>query len=112
MTKLPWKVSGYRPFGIISRDPKESTYEKGDDKFNQFIHFTGNFETMKDNSAYVEKACNLFPGLVEALESTGKWMEFWLEEDLCDCEGAHICGKTERRNELAIIKELLTKAKL
>lgn len=28
-----WKVSTYRPNLIIARDPNESTYERGDDKF-------------------------------------------------------------------------------
>jgi len=65
----------------------------------------------KDNLNTIVKMCNLFPELVEALELTGKWMEFWLEEDLCDCEGVHICGKTERKKELKVIKELLEKSK-
>lgn len=32
-TAGPWKVSNYRPNQVIARDPKESTYEIGDDKF-------------------------------------------------------------------------------
>ncbi|HSW63859.1 MAG TPA: hypothetical protein VLH56_11230 [Dissulfurispiraceae bacterium] len=32
-TPGPWKVSNYRPYDIIARDPKESTYDVGDDKF-------------------------------------------------------------------------------
>lgn len=28
-----WKISNYRPPSIIQRDPKESTYKIGDDKY-------------------------------------------------------------------------------
>ena len=32
-TPEPWKISNYRPYGIIHRDQHDSTYTEGDDKF-------------------------------------------------------------------------------
>lgn len=94
---LPWKISDYRPFGIIARDPKESTYEIGDDKFSQFIRFSGNFDQQKENAEYTVKACNLFPELVEALEMVLNDSEF------------NVCG--ESSDTANKIKKLLEKAK-
>lgn len=31
------KISNYRPYAILARDPDESTYELGDDKFTPII---------------------------------------------------------------------------
>ena len=32
------KISTYRPYGLLERDPAESTYEVGDDKFPVVAH--------------------------------------------------------------------------
>jgi hypothetical protein len=47
--------------------------------------------------------------LLEAAKLAAKWMEFWLDEDECDCDGeggvAHgQCGKDARTRELNEIK--------
>lgn len=42
-----------------------------------------------------------YAGLVEAATVARKWLEWWLAEDLCDCDsGRHVCGKAERLEEL------------
>jgi len=38
--------------------------------------------------------------VLDAAKVIAKWMEFWLHEDLCECEDTHSCGKLERRAEL------------
>lgn len=46
--------------------------------------------------------------LRESLKIGVEWMEFWLNEDICDCEdGVHICGRNEREKELRIMKQAL-----
>lgn len=38
-----WKISNYRPYGIIARDPDESTYKVGDDKFPAIVTTHGEY---------------------------------------------------------------------
>lgn len=64
-TKGPWKVSNYRPYNIIARDPKESTYEKGDDAFRSLaLVCSDSIETTKADALLI--ACA--PELLEALK--------------------------------------------
>lgn len=42
-----WKVNNYRPFGIIARDPDESTYAMGDDKFSVIVNVEGTIEQQR-----------------------------------------------------------------
>lgn len=40
----------------------------------------------------------------------GRWMEFWLDQELCDCDfesGGHRCGYQDREHDLAKIKAAL-----
>lgn len=56
-------------------------------------------------------ACNMLPELIEALELSSGWMKWWLDNNECDCEMDHICGKPERQRELNAINELLAKVR-
>lgn len=66
-TPTPWKVSNYRPHFIISRDPNESTYEKGDDKFAPVLVCND-----LDDAAFIVRAVNAYDNLVAALEAMRK----------------------------------------
>lgn len=66
-TPRPWKINGYRPFGLISRDPRESTYKLGDDKFTPFVHFSGTIENQRANAELIVKAVNSHEALLSAL---------------------------------------------
>ncbi len=48
--------------------------------------------------------------LLSAAKTAEKWMQSWLDEKLCECEGYHYCGRTEREAELAQIKTAIRKA--
>ena len=45
--------------------------------------------------------------LREALEIGIRWMDEWLKNDLCECEGVHTCGKKERTKELEYMRQSL-----
>lgn len=50
--------------------------------------------------------------LLEAAKLAAKWMEHWMEQEECDCDGeggvAHgQCGKNARERELSQIKETI-----
>ena len=53
-----WKISNYRPFGIIERDPNESTYEVGDDKFPIIVDVRGSFQEQQERAAKIVHAVN------------------------------------------------------
>ena len=47
----------------------------------------------------------------EALEIGIKWMEWWINQEFCDCdEYGHICGKPERKKELEQMKKALSES--
>ena len=58
MTPTPWKICTYRPFRIIARGAKESTYAKGDDKFAALCEVHGTFEQQRANASFIVEACN------------------------------------------------------
>lgn len=41
--------------------------------------------------------------LLEAAKLARQWMAHWMEQEECDCEDGHICGKRLRDRELAEI---------
>ena len=43
-------------------------------------------------------------GVVEALNIGIKWMEWWVNNQSCDCEYGHVCGWLERERELKQMK--------
>ena len=75
-----WKISNYRPFGIIERDPAESTYEVGDDKFPFVASVHGdNLTQQRERAERIIRAVNSYDAsqkkiaaLVEALRRTEK----------------------------------------
>lgn len=51
-----------------------------------------------------------FDALRKASEVALKWMDWWLDSELCECDGhGHICGKTERRREADALRRALGK---
>jgi hypothetical protein len=37
-----------------------------------------------------------------------KWMDWWLDSELCECDGyGHVCGKTERKREADALRNAL-----
>jgi len=48
--------------------------------------------------------------LLDAAKQAAKWMRWWLDQDECDCEGDHQCGKPERHRELEALELEITKA--
>ena len=47
--------------------------------------------------------------LLSAAKTGAKWMRWWLEENECDCEGSHICGRTERMRELEQMERVIAR---
>ena len=45
--------------------------------------------------------------LLSAAKMGAKWMEQWLDDNECECEGGHFCGRDERMNELRIMKKAI-----
>lgn len=39
--------------------------------------------------------------LIESAEVCANWMQRWLDQEECECEYGHSCGKAERARELA-----------
>jgi hypothetical protein len=46
-----------------------------------------------------------------AASKSAKWMQWWLDQNECECDGLHTCGKLERRLELEELKKLLDSSK-
>lgn len=44
----------------------------------------------------------------EAVELGARWMQWWLDQDECDCEDGHHCGRNERQKELDSINAALS----
>ena len=53
--------------------------------------------------------CESCKRLARQLKKAVEWMEWWLSEDICECEdySYHTCGKRERQKELKYMKEAL-----
>lgn len=51
-----------------------------------------------------------FDDLVSAAKIGAKWMQEWINNNVCDCETVHICGQPERILELKQIIEAIIKA--
>ncbi len=49
--------------------------------------------------------------LLAAAVIGARWMRFWIDDDLCDCDGEHHCGRTERRKELTVMEASIAKAR-
>jgi len=47
--------------------------------------------------------------MVEQSVIAAKWMQWWLDNNECDCEEYHICGRTERKRELEALRESIQK---
>lgn len=46
--------------------------------------------------------------LREAATVALKWMDWWLDSELCECDGyGHVCGKTERKREADALRHAL-----
>lgn len=60
-TPTPWKISNYRPYNIIARDPDESTFKVGDDKFSTLVSVHG--EHLAANAAFIVEAVNSYDSL-------------------------------------------------
>jgi hypothetical protein len=45
--------------------------------------------------------------VVEAAKVLAKWMQWWLDENLCECDGIHTCGRTQREQELNKFRQAL-----
>lgn len=56
------------------------------------------------------KACNSHSELLEALKKTTAWMQWWLDQNECECEQGHTCGKTQRQNDLDSANAAIAKA--
>jgi len=51
-------------------------------------------------------------GLVAAAETAARWMQWWLDQDVCECEGPeHACGRTERERELENLRREIRRYK-
>lgn len=106
-----WKISNYRPFGIIERDPSESTYEYGDDKFPIIVNVCGTLVEQKERAELIVRSVNQSPAfatLVEAANDCVKRME--LLREMLKVSGARdaqwqILDTVEIRAALALVEK-------
>lgn len=78
-TPGPWKVSNYRPYDIIARDPKESTYECGDNRYDPIATvYRNHTQEFLANARLIAAA----PELLEALKGVLEWDYDELDYDL------------------------------
>jgi len=47
--------------------------------------------------------------LLSAAKTGAHWMRWWLEQNECECEYGHICGRNERERELKEIEGVIAK---
>lgn len=73
ISPLPWKVEE-RVIDGFGGDELARYIQ--DSKGEWFIH-----DVSRENAEYIVKACNLFPGLVEALESLLVWADVVIASD-------------------------------
>lgn len=57
-------------------------------------------------TAYAERVQKL-EAVVNTAKPAAMWMQSWLDEMLCGCERVHTCGRPEREDELAALKDAL-----
>lgn len=57
-----------------------------------------------------QKTEDIFDDLLSAAKTGAKWMRWWLEQDECECEYGHTCGKNERLRELKQIEAAIAAA--
>lgn len=55
---------------------------------------------LTETQAKLEKA----EKVIETQGLSVKWMKWWLDNQECDCESVHVCGKTERIHEFKQIE--------
>ncbi len=48
--------------------------------------------------------------LLAAAKTGAQWMRWWLDQDECECEYGHSCGKIARMAELKEIERAITAA--
>lgn len=66
-----WKISNYRPYGLIERDPDESTFEYGDNEFPFIAVFQqGTLQEQKARAERIVFAVNNLPRVIKELVST------------------------------------------
>ncbi len=71
------KISNYRPFAIIGRDPDESTYERGDNTFTPILHPAGSFNEQK---RIAEHVVNLWNRRAPLISDDSKRLDWLLEQ--------------------------------
>jgi len=57
-----------------------------------------------------EQGASELNDLLSAAKVGAKWMRWWLEQNECECEYGHTCGKTERMRELAQMEAAIAEA--
>lgn len=72
-------------------------------------------KVMKADMAEFNKKCaegsaSELNDLLSAAKTGAKWMRWWLEQDECECEYGHTCGKLERMCELEQMEAAIAKA--
>lgn len=73
------------------------------------VAYLNNFEPIPLYTAYLELQAENAK-LRAALEVAVHWMQFWLDQQECDCpEIYHTCGRYDRERELEQMKDALAK---
>jgi hypothetical protein len=68
-------------------------------------------ETRQQNESEAQgREASELHGLLSAAKTGAKWMRWWLEQNECECEYGHTCGKTERMRELEEMEAAIAKA--
>lgn len=63
-------------------------------------------EQIRADAAIIAESKNL----LAACQTAEKWMAWWLSDCMCECEGGHTCGRTEREAELQNLRAVIQRA--
>ena len=93
-------IQGY--ISVLKTDPSDGEVYASIGKYPH-----GYICMYKDHLAAIAEKDKEISRLREAAKLGANWMKWWLDNSECECEGAHVCGHSERENELKAINEAL-----
>lgn len=98
MSKRDWQLDWWSVISYDALDcPKPGTEKEWFEKWLQ----------QRAALQYWLQRVRKLEAVVEASKILAKWMQWWLDENLCECNGIHICGRTQREQELNEFKKAL-----
>lgn len=99
-------------FTDLSKSEKKSEkkrYEVNIGKFGCYY-----YDNKKNKELPIEHVANLLNNrneLIKAAKIGANWLQHWLDEDECCCDGTHICGRYQKQRELDRMNHVISEYK-